>query len=148
MKAFSKQAKVYSERGLNRKLRDEQKYLQKIRPPSAMRLVAGELIRGQFLDLLEGLPISPRCRQVARLRLDGHSVRETALILGITRQAVERHWARLNSLLRPDAETAERRMIPGRVPWYGWQEVFLEEVSRVTPVKSSTARSKDSQSQR
>ncbi|MGC8834645.1 MAG: ECF-type sigma factor, partial [Armatimonadota bacterium] len=134
--------------GLNRKLRDEQRYLQKICLPSAVRWTASELIRGQFLDLLDGLPISPRCREVARLRLDGYSIRETALILGITRQAVERHWAKLNSLLRPDIETAEQRMVPGRVPWYGWQEVFLEEVNRAAPARSSTAQTKTLRNQR
>lgn len=125
-----KQIRIYSEAGFERKLRDERRFLPSIKPPASARWLAGRLIREQFLDLLEGLPVGDRCRQVARLRLDGYTVREIAAILGISRQAVEWHWAKLNELLRPNMEAAERRMVPCRVPWYGWQEVYLEQIRR------------------
>ena len=124
------EVRVYTEAGFERKLRDERRFLPKIKPAAGIRWLSGELLRGQFLDLLEGLPIGDRCKQVARLRVDGYTVREIAAILGISRQAVEWHWAKLNELLRPSLEAAEARMIPGRVPWYGWQEVYLESIRR------------------
>ncbi|MGQ9525378.1 MAG: RNA polymerase sigma factor [Armatimonadota bacterium] len=127
---MSRPVKIYTEAGFARKLSDERRFLPRITPPTAVRWLAEELLRGQLMDLLEGLPVGERCRQVARLRLDGYTVREIAGLLGITRQAVEWHWARLNELLRPGLAMAEARMEPGRVPWYGWQEVYLESIRR------------------
>jgi DNA-binding transcriptional ArsR family regulator len=122
--------RIYSERRFEQKLRRENRRRDplSIEVPACRAMLAADLMRDQMLDLLDGLNLGRTCRQVAMLRLDGYTVREVASLLGLSRQAVERHSSKLTRLFGPNLATAEARMVPGRVPWYGWQEVLLESL--------------------
>jgi DNA-binding CsgD family transcriptional regulator len=87
-----------------------------------------DLIHGQLMDLIEGLPLSARSRELLRLRLEGWSLRESAEILGISRQCLERLWSRTLRKLPPTLEGMEAMLDNGQVPHYGWQEVYLESM--------------------
>jgi hypothetical protein len=115
--------RVYDEPGFERKVRREGKQIlwEEI---TAGTVDPGDLLRGQLGDLIGGLPLPPRSKDLLRLRLEGWTLRESAQRMGVSRQRVERIWARTLRRLPPTLEAMEAAM--ERLPHYGWQEVFLD----------------------
>ena len=116
--------RVYDEEGFERKVRREGKQILWEEVTAGM-LNRGDLLTGQLLDLIEGLSLPPRSKDLLRLRLEGWSLRESAERMGVSRQRVERIWARTLERLPRTLDAMEAAMERGKLPHYGWQEVFL-----------------------
>jgi DNA-directed RNA polymerase specialized sigma subunit len=117
--------RVYDEVGFDRKLRREDK------APLFEHVVSGDpvandLIFDQLMDLIEGLNLTPRMKEVLRLKVSGWSLREIAHLTGVSRQRTERIWSQILRRLPNRLTEIEAQMVPGSVPHYGWQEVYLE----------------------
>jgi hypothetical protein len=117
--------RVYDEVGFDRKLRREEKapLFEEVVSGNA---VSGDLIFDQLMDLIEGLNLTPRMKEVLRLKVAGWSLREIAHLTGVSRQRTERIWSQILRRLPNRMTEIEAAMVPGRVPHYGWQEVYLE----------------------
>lgn len=117
--------RLYDERSFERKLRREKRgplweeSTQSLRRPH-------DLIRDQTMDLIDGLDLTEAMKKTLKLKVDGWTLREIAVLHGTSRQNVEGVWGRLQTRLAPSSESLESRMIAGRVPHYGWQEVFMD----------------------
>lgn len=121
--------RVYDEEGFDRKVKREGKQTlwEEI---TAGRTDPGDLIAGQLKDLIEGMSLPRRSKDLLLLRLDGWTLRESAQQMGISRQRVERIWSRIVKQLPTTLHGMEEMMETGRVPHYGWQETFLESMRR------------------
>ena len=119
-----REVRIFDEVALERKLRREK--TGPLMDETARFSAPDDLIHGQLLDLIEGLPESPRSKEVLQLRLEGWTLREIAGHMGVSRQRIERIWQRLGRRLPPNLTEMEAKMVPGHIPHYGWQEVFLD----------------------
>jgi DNA-directed RNA polymerase specialized sigma subunit len=122
--------RIYDEAGFDRKLRREAGAPLWDDAIASRDVAVRDLVQEQLIDLVEGLPLPRRSRDVMRLKIDGWTLREIASILGISRQRVERIWAGLLDRLPNSLTAMEEEMVPGQVPHYGWQEIYLNSVGR------------------
>ena len=138
--------RIYDELGFDRKLRRERKTLLWEEVTGGSMAPVNELVEGQMMDLIEGLGLPRRFGDVLRLKVKGYTLRETAAEMGVSRQRVERIWHGIQARLSARKDHMEDQMIPGRVPHYGWQEVYLASQrphggrACSTPQRSSTTR--------
>lgn len=129
-----------SARGPARYAYTEAQFARKLRREACMPLVvsmaacdessASMLVRGQLVDLLNGLELTPRQREVALLRYDGYTIEEVAERLSISTRRVCKIMACVRFAMGDDLRSTEGRLRPGAVPYYGWQQAYLESVRR------------------
>ncbi|HEY3285377.1 MAG TPA: sigma factor-like helix-turn-helix DNA-binding protein [Armatimonadota bacterium] len=123
--------RIYSEETLDRKLRKELLLLDEPAAlPGGVEALTNELLLDQLRDLALGLGLSRRQQDILLLRAQGWTVREIADLLGLRRQSVEHHCRGIRDALGDSLEQAENRIPAGRVPHYGWQQVFLDSQRR------------------
>ena len=89
---------------------------------------SGDLIPGQCMDLLDALDLTDREREAVRHRLEGRTLEESGELLGVSAACVHLALAGLRRRLPESLAGMEALMIPGRVPHYGWQEVYLDSL--------------------
>jgi len=124
---------AYTEHQLQRKLRREASRPLTDDPPVLYAGLERELLEQQVMDLLRGLGLAPRQVEVCRLRLRGYTVAEIAGELGISQRRVYKLMADARFALGEDLNHAESRLQPGQVPYYGWQETYLDAVRPLRP---------------
>ena len=119
--------KVYSEEEWEAKLRREKAEALSdefsLPAPSS-----GDLVHGQCMDLLDALDLTDREREAVRHRLEGRTLEESGELLGVSAACVHLALAGLRRRLPESLAGMEALMIPGRVPHYGWQEVYLDSL--------------------
>lgn len=124
---------AYTERQLQRKLNREACRPLAEDPPVLYAGLERDLLEQQVMDLLRGLGLAPRQVEVCRLRLRGHTVAEIAHKLGISPRRVHKLMADARFALGEDLNSAESKLKPGQVPYYGWQETYLDAVRPLRP---------------
>ena len=120
--------RFFDEAAFDRKLRREKKETLRDEDQPVGVWTPSDLILGQLHDLIDGLDLPLRSRDVLLRRIDGWTLREIASGIGLSRQRVERIWDDLRGRLPRSFDAIEARMVPGRAPHYGWQEVYLASV--------------------
>ena len=87
----------------------------------------------EFAAFMERLDLTPKQKALLLLKLDGVSHRRIAAAWGVSRQAVERLWARAKRNLPGEARAGDLRGLqrelglhPAVRRLYGWQAVYLE----------------------
>ncbi len=121
--------RIYDEAAFDRKLSREPR-LPLLEDFTPGVLSGGDLVGDQLADLIRGLGLPRRMEEVLRLKVEGYTLREIAATLELSRQRVERIWSGLLRRLPRTLEEMESRMLPGAVPHYGWQEVYLDSLRR------------------
>ncbi|MGQ9523859.1 MAG: sigma factor-like helix-turn-helix DNA-binding protein [Armatimonadota bacterium] len=124
---------AYTERELERKLRREACRPLAEDPSALYPSLERELLEQQVTDLLRGLGLATRQVEVCRLRFQGYTVAEIAERLGISQRRVHKLMADVRFALGEDLNSAELKLKPGEVPYYGWQETYLDAVRPSRP---------------
>jgi len=119
---------AYTEAQLERKLRREPPLSKSTEPADSGESVCLDLLEEQLLDLLRGLGLAPRHIEVSRMRYRGYTVAEVAAKLGISQRRVYKLMSDVRFALGEDLCGAEKRIKPGEVPYYGWQETYVDAV--------------------